>query len=264
MEASLLADCWALEQIGKYQGGKLVIQAWVHRGLTSFEDLAAWHHNGSLEAARESLEQTKGAMQKLYSLEDLPALESENHEAVIEAEEQLLQGEFASAWAIQAVEGDSPPIPLPDWFKPAIDRTILVWKREACVWESRMAKRQQNGKDFYTPKQQEEFDAWKSTWTRRILLDKRKQVQILNFQKKNLASVRAHCLVLEVQLSHEASELRIRSGKGGFYQLKLLEVQSPVTQLPPEVDQCAQDILDDCILLASSGSQGRCLSIYIL
>ncbi|CAK9006562.1 Malate dehydrogenase 2, partial [Durusdinium trenchii] len=246
IETSLHADAWALEQIQKYQGGKLVLQAWIHRGMTSFEDLAEWRFDGNLEAAKQSLENTQGAMQALYSLDELPALESADKEAVKQSQQELLEGEFASAWSIQALEDGSHPIPLPDWFQPAINRTILIWKKEASVWESRLAKRQQNGKNFYTPKQQEEFDDWKKTWCRRIILDKRKKIQILNFQKKNLLSVRGHCLVLEVQLSHEATDLKIRSGNGPFFQLKLLQVQAPTKDLPPEVDQSGDDMLEDC------------------
>lgn len=239
-----------------------MLQAWIHRGMTSFEDLAEWRFDGNLEAAKQSLENTQGAMQALYSLDELPALESADKEAVKQSQQELLEGEFASAWSIQALEDGSHPIPLPDWFQPAINRTILIWKKEASVWESRLAKRQQNGKNFYTPKQQEEFDDWKKTWCRRIILDKRKKIQILNFQKKNLLSVRGHCLVLEVQLSHEATDLKIRSGNGPFFQLKLLQVQAPTKDLPPEVDQSGDDMLEDCHLLAQHFSYILWLLIF--
>eukprot|EP00435_Cladocopium_sp_Y103_P064784 s286_g26.t1 len=237
-ESSLKADAWALQQLARYQNGKLVVFAWVSRGLTRLEDIAEWHFAGNIENAKVFLERTRLAMASLLEIDDLhePEQDPETRALVKESETSLLEDEFVCQWAIQGDVEGSLPIPLPAWFKPSIDRTILVWRKEATVWEERLSKRMLFGRDGYTPKQQEEFDEWKKTAHRRIILDKKRKCQVMNIQKQNVAHLRKDCIVLQIQLANEASDLKIRSGNGTYYQLKLLEVKIPATELPPEID----------------------------
>lgn len=247
MEASLRADAWALQQLGAYQQGKLIAYAWVSRGLTSIEDFASWHFDGNVESAKQALARTKDAMRALLALEELPSVESaKTLESVNLAEQSVLEGELVSQWAIQADGDGSQPVPLPMWFKPAIDRTIMIWTKEASKWDECLAKRHKNGREHFTPKQQEQYDTWKGTWCRRVILDKKRQIQVLNFHKKNLTQLRSSCLLLEVQLAREAENLKIRSGTGIFYRLKLLEVKVPAAELPAELDHFPEDALSDC------------------
>ena len=39
LETSLRADAWALKHIAEFQSGKLVLHAWLSRGLVSQEEL---------------------------------------------------------------------------------------------------------------------------------------------------------------------------------------------------------------------------------
>lgn len=131
VEASLRADCWALQKLAEYQDGKLITFAWVSRGMTSLEDLASWRFDGDIAAADAFLQRTPGAMQSLLQLDDIPTEIDKSTSIDVElAESTLLQGEKTSQWCIQGSEDSSPVIPLPDWFKPAIDRTIMIWQKE--------------------------------------------------------------------------------------------------------------------------------------
>lgn len=53
-------------------------------------------------------------------------------------------GESVSHWCVVdlgSASSDTKPIPLPDWFKIPVDRTISIWKKERDEWELRRAKR---------------------------------------------------------------------------------------------------------------------------
>lgn len=245
VEASLRADCWALQKLAEYQDGKLITFAWVSRGMTSLEDLASWRFDGDIAAADAFLQRTPGAMQSLLQLDDIPTEIDKSTSIDVElAESTLLQGEKTSQWCIQGSEDSSPVIPLPDWFKPAIDRTIMIWQKEDRLWQQRWNKRQAAGKTDLAPKQAQDYELWLSTWTRRIILDKHRKGQVLNFEKKNLSQLRSHCLVLEIQLAKDAANLKIRSGNGSYYQLKLLQLTAAATDIPAEVDFFMDNVVE--------------------
>ena len=261
VESSIKADCWALRQLAGYKGGKLIMYAWVSRGLSQLEDVAKWHFEGNIQNAQASLERSRLSMANILELPylDEPEQDPEKHALVQESETTLLDEEFVTQWAIQDdVEGSS-PIPLPAWFKPSIDRTILVWRKEAAVWEERLAKRQLLGRNNYTPKQQEEFDEWKKTGHRRIILDKKRKCQVMRLQEHKMAHLRSNCVVLQIQLANEASALKIRSGNGTYYQLKLLEVKVPATEMPPEIDHFDEAAVADGNMAALK----NCVYMYI-
>ena len=75
-------------------------------------------------------------------------------------------------------------------------------------------------------------------------MDKHRKGQVLNFEKKNLSQLRSHCLVLEIQLAKDAANLKIRSGNGSYYQLKLLQLTAAATGIPAEVDFFMDNVVE--------------------
>ena len=135
-EGSLRADAFALQSLKNYQGGKLIQWAWVSRGLTSMEQIAEWHHDGNMEAAKASFEQTRGAMATLYSLDEIPSVEPTGEEDIVAAAETTtLKGELHQFWAINDYENPTAePIALPSWFQLPIDKcSVDVETRTFCL-----------------------------------------------------------------------------------------------------------------------------------
>ena len=207
---------------------------WVSRVLTSMEQVAAWYHNGDMDAAVNSMQQTKGAMESLYHLDEIPDVE-EPAEGVLVSEP--LQGEKHSFWAISDPEADGPPIPLPSWFQLPIDNLLLTWKKEYETWESRKMKRLLKGFDSLPPKMNQAFEEWASTPTRVLLLDKKRKARVVNVAAKSTSQMKKTCLVLVLHPALEPENLRIQAGHGKNWNLRLLEGQSV-----PDVD--APDVIN--------------------
>ena len=53
VSSSIRADAWAYKQLGKFGGGKLIMHAWLSRGMVTREDMAQWRFDGSMDALTE-------------------------------------------------------------------------------------------------------------------------------------------------------------------------------------------------------------------
>ena len=96
------ADCFALTQIQKYQDGKLLLWAWVSRGLVTMEQLAELRFAGDVEQAKSFFKATPGELAKIWRLDDLPELDiAEREAAVEEASRTALSGEVNRSWIVQ-------------------------------------------------------------------------------------------------------------------------------------------------------------------
>ena len=149
-ESSIRSDAFALKSLRDYQSGKMILYAWLSRGLTNVGDVADWLFDGDRTKVAELMKQTPGAMSKLLSLDSLPETgddESKKQQLQL-AETTRLPGESVSRWCVMKDETSSAssssssapsskPIPLPDWFKIPLDRTISIWKAEKDEWESK-------------------------------------------------------------------------------------------------------------------------------
>ena len=71
-ESSIRSDTFALKSLRDYQSGKMILYAWLSRGLTNVGDVADWLFNGDRTKVAELMKQTPGAMSKLLSLDSLP------------------------------------------------------------------------------------------------------------------------------------------------------------------------------------------------
>ena len=239
MENSLRADAWALQKLKTYQNGKLLLWSWCSRGYLSIENLANWYHDGDVDAARQSLSSTRGELKKLCELDEIPSVENDQELCELEnAESTKLEGETFFTWAIKDLENEAiPPIHLPSWFRAQIDKAITVWQTESRAWEKKREERLLRGKFELPPKAQLAFDEWNSTKTRSIVLDKKRQAQVMNVGNKSISSLKKHCLLVVLHMSHEAEELRIKTGSGKLWRLQLLQCsQKPCEVIPDEVD----------------------------
>ena len=70
-----------------------------------------------------------------------------------------------------------------------------------------------------TPKQQAELEKWQSTTVRRIVLNKKRESQVMSRHASNLKRTKADCILIEIKVSDQHEELKIRSGEGDWYNL---------------------------------------------
>ena len=212
------------------------------RGLSTTEQVARWYFNSDESAAKEALSSTPGKMAELCSLDEVPNVEFPDEKAmVIHAEQAILEGEVQHVWSIVDPDyEDAAPIALPRWFGPAIDKTVLLWRQEANVWNKRKEKRlRETGKDFFTPSMQTKYDAWLEDPTRSLVLDKTRQAVVTNVAEKSLQKLKKHCILLVLCLSEIPDQLRIRAGSGKVWGLKLLKGVLPKSiedAVPKELD----------------------------
>ncbi|CAK9002797.1 Malate dehydrogenase 2 [Durusdinium trenchii] len=212
--SSLRADAWALTQLKKFGGGKLIMHAWMSRGLVTPEDMASWRFEGSRQALDECMKACRGSMRYLFQLDGIGEDNyDEEAKRITDARNTTLVGEQATGWAI--IDQDLPgaePILLPDWWNLPITRTLSIWQKESDDWQHKFLKRRNEGKTGLPPKAQENYDKWNQCDTRRLVLDKNRQSQVMNFSSKHLQQQKASCLLLEIRVSEQADQLRIRSG----------------------------------------------------
>eukprot|EP00913_Durusdinium_trenchii_P012107 g11370.t1 len=233
VEDSLKADAWSLSKLAGYKEGKILVWAWVSRGLVTMQQVAEWRFGGDVGQAKEFLDSTPHELAKLTELEEIeePDAPAET-KAVVQAETSTMQGEINSLWAISDPDlPEHPPKLLPQWFVPPIDRAILMWKQEAMVWEQRKQKKM-------SPKMTEAYAQWQSDSTRSIVLNKKTKSQMHRFLGKSVSSLKRTCLLLVVHMSNQPEELRINAGSGKAWRLSLLQGTMPPSDdaVPPELD----------------------------
>lgn len=243
IRGSLRADAFALQKIGQYQGGKILLWAWISRGLITMEQVASWRFDGDVSAAREAMESTEGELAKLYQADEIPNVDcSKEAREVNDAAIVEMDGEISSAWAISDFDDadtppSTPPIFLPQWFQLPINKAVLLWRQEKSVWDERFASRLASGFTELPPKMQQAYDAWKEDTTRPLVLSKRTKTQVKKLTGKSISSLKRHCILLVLHMNSDAGNLAIKSGEGKLWRLRLMEGRIPASEnVPPQVD----------------------------
>ena len=237
-ETSIYSDAYALKALKHYQNGKLVTFAWLSRGLVSLEDIATWRFEGDKSAAEELLKQTPGCMQKLLALDSLPEVADEDEKQLVQvAKQSRLKGETISCWSVldqDASGSDEKPKALPEWFQLPIDKTIAIWQREQEEWNKKRNKRFNAKGTYELPKATEaKYQAWLlHACSRRIVLNKVRKAQVVNFQNKSMRKMSKDCILLRLQFGDDASSLRLHAGNGKEYQLMLMQGLQPTNDIP--------------------------------
>lgn len=236
IECSLRSDAWALRKISTYCDGKLLIWAWVSRGLVSIEWIAGLYFNNDVDAANEALGRVKSKLAELCMFDELPILDSAEYKERNNEATQMV-GEVNTFWAISDPDVESDPIPLPPWMRASIDKAILQWRDLLTKWEKRIEDRQKQGKLTLPAKTQKKYDEFMDSKTRSLVFDKTKQAEVVNIAAKSINQLKKHCLLLVVHLSEKPEDLKLATGCGKLWLLKLLQHTVPISDdVPVEVD----------------------------
>ena len=86
------------------------------------------------------MKHTPHAMNDLLSLEEVPNVgdDEQNKKRVALAEQGPLPGESLCRWCVLDMGSSSSsakPVPLPDWMKIPLDRTVAIWTQEKTEWD---------------------------------------------------------------------------------------------------------------------------------
>ena len=248
MENSLRADQWALRKISDYQQGKILLWAWISRGLVDIEWVSGLYFDGDVKACKEALAAVRGKLAEVCKLDSLPLLDGADDPECDDCQPEPLEAEICNFWAI--CDGDSPAIPLPVWMRGPIDKAILLWRNQLSKWEDRLAKRKFQGKDGLTPAAQKAYDDWSKSRARSIVFDKVRKSEVVKVSSKSIAALKRHCMLLVVHMSDKPEELGVTTGSGKCWNLRLLQQSSPISeQVPVEVDHF-QGLSLGCIFLS--------------
>ena len=199
--------------------------------------MAAWHFGGSQEELRDHMSPNRNGLRDLIRLEKAVEIDEVGcdraRERALCAENTTLPGESQVAWAIEVDEGFAP---LPSWCKNPISRSIALWQKEADTWATRISNRRSLGKGELPPKQKLEFDKWTANKTRRLVLDRQRQGQVLNLHAARLKELKKNCILLEIFMAECKADLKIRSGEGMWLPLRMVEGVAPSCEIPVALD----------------------------
>ena len=162
-ESSIRSDAFALKSLRDYQDGKLVLHAWLSRGLVAASDIAKWKFQGDESKVADLMQKTPNAMKDLLSLEEFPSVgdDEQNKKLMTMAEQEPLPGESMCHWCVLDLgssSSDVKPAPLPDWFKIPLDRTIAIWNEEKAEWDRKKKTRfEMKGTYELTKKTEEKY-----------------------------------------------------------------------------------------------------------
>jgi hypothetical protein len=241
VESSVRADCWALQKLSQYAEGKVLIWAWVSRGLVELEWVAKIHFGGDVQKCKDALAATPGKLAELCQFDELPVVDWAEDTVAAQTDAQNDDHQLFSFWAIcddsNGSDSESKPILLPMWMRSTIDLALLKWKEQAHRWQERISKRHLDGKAELPPKQLKSYREFMESNTRSLVFDKTRKAQVTNVSAKPLHKLKKHCILLILHLNEDAEKLAVTTGCGKLWRLKLLECGKSVDDnLPSEVD----------------------------
>lgn len=84
--------------------------------------------------------------------------------------------------------------------------------------------------------------------TRRIILNKERQSQVVNVQNKGSKFITTKCMVLYLGMSEDPASLTLRAGGSGkVFRLALMQGLQPVSDIPTELDFVPGAINNTCV-----------------
>ena len=194
-----------------------------------------------MKLVNEHCKRSRGSMTAILNLGDAPLEPPDPEEAARDElkRTKAMAGETATIWAIQSTEDPASRQALPSWVSLPLEKGVAKWAEENKKWEVKINKRLNEGKCL-TPADQAKYDNFREKRSElKYLFNKETQSHVVkirsNASLKNLFS-------LQVNLSSNAEDLKVKAGTGEFHKLVMLQGQ-PVEedQLPAGLDAGVAD-----------------------
>lgn len=179
---------------------------------------------GDLKKVDDHMRRSRGSMNSLLQLVEVPTLDDNPEE--VEKGEQLrnlpLTGEVDHIWAIEGDEGAASRQQLPDWVAQPIQKEVCFFIERSQQWDAVIEERK--GKPL-PPKQLQLYNTWQEQCADvKMLFNIKSKCRVTKLNSKaHLKNVHQDMFSLRLQLSRDASQLRLRTGEGDSKRLVVLE-----------------------------------------
>ncbi|CAK9055230.1 Malate dehydrogenase 2 [Durusdinium trenchii] len=226
-----MAIGWGSAPMLRKRHNKIIWLGWLQRGYCSVDEIAQWLYNGDTRRVEELMQRTRGSMDAICSLCDLPDIDAEDPE-IEHMRLTELAGEKQFLWALES--GDH-RLPLPDWIGNVLEMRVCQFISEHDNWESKIQKRSLTGK-MLIRSQQQKYELWKLNLDQKLVFAKDEKVLVSEAKKVN-----KNCILLNLHLSAVPQELSVSAADGAKYRLLLLSGQpsKEVPSLPTQLDHPA-------------------------
>lgn len=177
---------------------------------------------GNIRKVQELCKRSRGSMAAILNLGEA-VLEPPDPEEAARDElkrTKAMAGETATIWAIQPTEDPASRQALPSWVSLPLEKGVAKWGEENKKWEVKINRRLNEGKCL-TPADQAKYDNFREKRSElKFLFNKETQSHLVkirsNASLKNLFS-------LQVNMSSNADDLKVRAGSGAFHKLVMLQ-----------------------------------------
>lgn len=196
---------------------------------------------GNIRKVQELCKRSRGSMAAILNLGEA-VLEPPDPEEAARDElkrTKAMAGETATIWAIQPTEDPASRQALPSWVSLPLEKGVAKWGEENKKWEVKINRRLNEGKCL-TPADQAKYDNFREKRSElKFLFNKETQSHLVkirsNASLKNLFS-------LQVNMSSNADDLKVRAGSGAFHKLVMLQGE-PIEEdlIPPGLDAGVAD-----------------------
>ena len=229
-------DCWAVNVVRNYKQGKLIMWAWLSRGLVTVELLAKWHFHGAIEEVWSHMERVRGDLTKLMTMTDGPDAEaSACKRKWLNAEGDPDQG-ARKIWVYDVDE--ECPKQLPQWWSLDIEIELRSWCSERDAWDDALAARQKQGKEKLAPSKDTEYSRWLITkQIRRLVFDIRSRTLIKNPAKMRTSTLRKHGIAVYLKVENDAVWFQTLACSWKEIRCKLVPCCATTDAIPEELQQ---------------------------
>ena len=233
---SIRDDCWAVNVVRNYKQGKLIMWAWLSRGLVTVELLAKWHFDGKIAEVWRHMKRVKGDLIKICTMTDARDTEAPARKRKwLDAEGDPDQGAH-KIWVYDVDE--ECPKQLPEWWSLDIEIELRRWCSERDAWDDALAARQKQGKEKLVPSKDTEYSRWLITkQIRRLVFDIRSRTLIKNPAKMAPSTLRKHGIAVYLKVENDAVWFQTLACSWKEIRCKLIPHCATTDAIPEELQQ---------------------------
>ena len=229
-------DCWAVNVIRNYKQGKLIMWAWLSRGLVTQELLAKWHFDGDIKEVWNHMGKVRGDLTKLMTMTDEVDPEAPARKRKwLEAEGDPDQGSH-KIWVYDVDE--ECPKQLPQWWSIDIELELRNWCSERDVWDDALAARQKQGFEKLSPGKDKAYSMWLTKrQERRLVFNTKSRTLIKNPAKMAYSTLRKFGIGVYLKVEDDRVWFKTLSCSWKEIRCKLVPHSATTDAIPEELQQ---------------------------
>ena len=233
---SIHDDCWAVNVVRNYKQGKLIMWAWLSRGLVTQELLAKWHFDGDIKEVWNHMGKVRGDLTKLMTMTDEVDPEAPARKRKwLEAEGDPEKGS-QKIWVYDVDE--ECPKQLPQWWSIDIEIELRNWCSERDVWDDALAARQKQGFEKLSPSKDKGYSMWLTNrQIRRLVFNIKSRTLIKNPAKMAPSTLRKCGIVVLLKVEDDKVWFKTLSCSWKQLRCKVVPHSATTDAIPEELQQ---------------------------